>query len=238
MTSLAPQPRATPGGKAPPGAPRAVIVGNGPSVDEMGPAFWRRVDADPDILLVGTNRALCLRATRNVRWDALLIRDAYRDLWLDVTWGARYHDQLWKPHPAWKVGPAAERVTHCDEFLRFDGPWRYNLEVDANGEAVVMANPSVVLMAANWAWLHGARELLLVGVDYRGGYARMLPPFDRADIGAAGQYDGPVPGRVARRFLHARQAVRAAGGTMLNLSPRSRLACVARRQWRKVFSRQ
>jgi len=214
-----------------------VIVGNGPSVDEIGPAFWRRVDADPGILLVGTNRALCLRATRHVHWDALVIRDAYRDLWLDVQWGARYHDELWKPHPAWKVGPAAERVTHCDEFLRFDGPWRTERELDANDEAVVMSNPSVVLMAANWAWLRGVRELLLIGVDYRGGHARMLPPFDRAETGAADRYGGPVPERIAKYFRHARQAVRAAGGRMLNLSGRSRLACVARRQWKKVLPR-
>jgi len=221
----------------PPPAARALIVGNGPSVDEVGPAFWRRVDAAADIMLVGTNRALCLRATRGVRWDALVIRDAYRDLWRDPALGARYHDQLWKPHPAWKVGPAAERVTHCDEFLRFEGPWRHTIERDANDEAAVMANPSVVLMAGNWAWLRGARELLLVGVDYRGGHARMLPPFDRVEAAPAGRYDGPVPERITRAFRAARDAVKAAGGRMLNLSPRSRLTCIARRQWKKALAR-
>ncbi|MHC4718121.1 MAG: hypothetical protein ACYS5V_14205 [Planctomycetota bacterium] len=234
---------AIPGGaKAPPGAPRAVIVGNGPSVDEMGAAFWRRVGRDANCMLIGTNRALCLAATRRVGYDALVIRDAYRDLWPDVRWGARYHQELWKPHPAWKVGPAAERVTHCDEFVRFDGPWRMRRETDANGEAVVMSNPSVVLMAANWAWLQGARELLLVGVDYRGDYVRMIPPYDRAGAagagpGGAGRYEGPVPERIERRFRHAREAVKAAGGRMINLSTRSRLACVARRRWQTVLAK-
>ena len=133
------------------------------------------------------------------------------------------------------MGPAGERVTHCDEFLRFEGRWRARRETDRNGEAVVMSNPSVVLMAANWAWLAGARELLLVGVDYHGGYARMVPPYDRADPPGPGHYDAPVPDRVIRSFRHARLSVKEAGGRMLNLSTRSRLTCVARRRWRKVL---
>lgn len=220
--------RVLPGGaNAPPGAPRAVIVGNGPSVDEMGPAFWRCVARDADCMLIGTNRALCLHATQNVRWDALVIRDAYRDLWRDVRWGARYHDELWKPHPAWKVGPAGERVTHCDEFLRFEGPWRTRRETDRNGEAVVMSNPSVVLMAANWAWLAGARLIELVGVDYTGRYAQMIEPYQSQSPPWSGLYEAPVPAGIERQFAAAVAAVASAGGEMVNLSPGTKLRAVA-----------
>ena len=214
----------------------------------MPAAFWglaqgtpRRKNAagspqgDGRCMLVGTNRVLCLAALQAVRWDALVIRDCYRDLWLDQRWGAKYHEELWKPHPAWKVGPSAERVTHCDEFVRFVPGWQHEPVRDANGELAVMQNPSVVLMAANWAWLAGAREIYFVGVDYAGGYARMVRPYDNAEAGWAGQYARSVPERIERYFRQARDAVEAAGGRMLNLSPRSRLKAIARRGWQGVF---
>jgi len=201
----------------------------------MPPAFWQAVQADADCMLVGTNRVLCLAALQTVRWDALVIRDCYRDLWLDQRWGAKYHEELWKPHPAWKVGPSAERVTHCDEFVRFVPGWQHERVPDANGELAVMQNPSVVLMAANWAWLAGAREIYFVGVDYSGEYARMVPPYDRAETAWQDQYHQAVPERIERYFRQAREAVEAAGGRILNLSPRSRLKAIARRGWQRVF---
>ncbi|KPK79012.1 MAG: hypothetical protein AMJ81_13945 [Phycisphaerae bacterium SM23_33] len=204
----------------------------------MPPAFWSRLagmQGDRGCLLIGTNRVLCLKSLRDVRWDVLVIRDGYRDLWLDPEWGTRYHEELWKPHPVWKVGPANERVTHCDEFVRFEPGWQGQRVLDHNKEAAVMQNPSVVLMAANWAWLQGARELLLVGVDYHGGHARMRPPYAAAETGWAGQYDGCVPERIESYFRAAREGVKAGGGRMLNLSTASRLKALGRCRWDKVF---
>lgn len=204
----------------------------------MPPAFWSGlagIQADPDCLLVGTNRVLCFASFQGLQWDAMVIRDGYRDLWRDPKWGTRYHEGLWKPHPAWKVGPANERVTHCHEFVRFEPGWQAERVLDHNKEAAVMENPSVVLMAANWAWLHGCRELFLIGVDYCGRHARMIPPYQGAEIGWAGQYDGPVPERIENYFRQARQAVEAGGGKLLNLSPGTRLKSIARGAWEEVF---
>ena len=208
---------------------RAVIVANGSSVDAMPPAFWRAC-LRPNVLLVGTNRVLCFVAARDVRWDALVIRDTYRNLWHESKWGARYHDQLWKPCPAYKVGPADRRVTHCDEFVRQCPGWQLSRVEDRNGEAAVMANRSVALMAANWAWLQGAGELYLVGVDYGGRHARMIEPYESQSPGWEGQYDRPVPGGIEKQFAAAVAAVAFAGGRMANLSPTTRLKTVPKVQ--------
>ena len=99
------------------------------------------------MLLVGTNRVLCFAALQGISWDALVLRDTYRNLWHDQRWGAKYHDELWKSARAWKVGPADRRVTHCDEFVRQADGWQFERRTDANGEAAVMRNASVVLTA-------------------------------------------------------------------------------------------
>jgi hypothetical protein len=196
-------------------------VANGPSVDAMPPGFWR-VCEGPGVLLIGCSRALCLRAAPNVAWDALVIRDTYRSLWADRTLGAAYHERLWKPSPAWKVGPADRRITHCDEYVRQSPGWQPRREEDRSGEASVMANASVALMAINWAYLAGAREIALVGVDYRGRHAGMIAPFD-AGAGDTGAYDRPVPDHVERQFAEAVAGVAAGGGRLVNLSPGTRL---------------
>ncbi len=215
---------------------RAVIVGNGASVDAMPPAF-RRECARDDVMLVGTNRVLCFASMADAPFDALVIRDTYRDLWHDQRWGAMYHEALWKPHPAWKVGPADRRVTHCDQFVRQAGKaWRGEPVCDANGELAVMKNASVVLMAANWAYLRGAREIVLVGVDYRGGHAAMVDPYGAQSPGGEGQYDRPVPDRIERQFATAVASVASAGGRMVNVSPHTRLAAVPTAHWRDVLS--
>ncbi len=205
---------------------RAVIVGNGSSVDDMPPAFWRDC-ARHDVMLIGTNRVLCFASLANVTLDVLVIRDTYRNLWHDQRVGARYHDELWKPHPAWKVGPADRRVTHCDQFVRQAGRWQFEPALDANGEIAVMKNSSVVLMAANWATLHGARNIALVGVDYRGPHARMIAPYAARSPGWEGQYDKPVHEAIERQFAAAAAAIESQGGRLVNLSPDTRLQAVA-----------
>ena len=205
-------------------------MANGSSVDAMPPAFWRACRRE-DVLLVGTNRVLCFASLQGLAWDALVIRDAYRSLWQDPSWGAKYHQELWKPAAAWKVGPADRRITHCDEFIRQAHGWQFEWVTDHNHEAAVMENRSVALMAANWAWLQGARELLLVGVDYRGPHGRMIEPYRSRSPGWQGQYDQPVPSGVERQFAAARQAVAAGGGKIVNLSPGTRLQAIPEMEW-------
>ena len=221
--------------KTAPTAGTAVIVGNGSSVDAMPEGFWDRCVSD-DVLLVGTNRVLCSRGVGHLPWDALVIRDTYRNLWHDQRWGAQYHEQLWKPHGAWKVGPAYWRVTHCDQYLRFIGEWQAEPSADENGELAVMKNPSVVLMAANWAWLQGARQIVLVGVDYRGGHFEMAEPYD-VTTGLEGRYDAPsVPPRIEVYFRDAGQAVRRLGGRLVNVSPGTILRGVEVASWEDVLA--
>ncbi len=213
---------------------RAVIVGNGGSVDSLGEAFWR-VCRQAGTLIVGTNRALAMAALQDVRLDAMVIRDRYRSLWHDQRFGEQYHRDLWIPSTCRKVGPAQVRVTHCDEYLRFTGGWQGERQVDRNGEAAVMKNDSVVLMACNWAWLQGARELVLVGVDYCGRHASLIPPYNSADIGLRGQYDEPVGKGIERQFASMRDAVTAGGGSVVNVSSGTRLAALDVEDWREVF---
>ena len=46
----------------PPAGTRAVIVGNGPSVDAMPAAFWREAARDPECMVTGTNRTMAFVA--------------------------------------------------------------------------------------------------------------------------------------------------------------------------------
>jgi len=212
---------------------RAVIVGNGGSVDRMPRAFWRLCQGS-DVLLVGTNRALCFTALRDVRLDAMVIRDTYRDLWHRQEVGEQYHRELWQPAQCRKVGPADRRYTHCDEYVRFAGPWQHRPDRDSNGELAVMKNSSVVLMAANWAWLRGVRRIFLAGVDYHGGHAEMIEPYGAESPGWEGLYDKGVPKATERQFRRAVEAVESAGGRMTNLSPSTRLQAVATADWRTL----
>jgi hypothetical protein len=198
----------------------------------MPPSFWRAARRRGDTLLIGTNRVLAFRALRAVRWDALVIRDTYHNLWHRMRWGVLYHERLWKPNAAWKVGPSFARVTHCDEFVRQAPGWQHQRAPDRNGEAAVVRNDTVALMAANWAWLQGAREIDLVGVDYAGGHASMIPPYDGQSPGWEGQYAGGPREVIEEQFARAVEAVRAAGGTLHNLSPGTRLRAVPRAVWR------
>ena len=200
-------------------------MANGSSVDAMPPAFWRAVRRG-GCMLVGTNRALAFEALRDVTLDAMVVRDRYDRLWADQALCCRYHDELWKPFAGWKVGPAAMRVAHCDEFVRFAGPWQPRRIEDDNDEAAVLAQSTVALMAANWAWLCGAREILLIGVDYCGPHARMFAPYGAADTGNTAQYARPVPACIERQFRRAVEAVEALGGRMVNLSPATALRAV------------
>jgi len=204
----------------------ALVLGNGPSIDSVPPTFWSALRRVPDLLMVGTNRCLAFAALRCMTLHAVVIRDTYRNLWHDPRWGIRYHEELWKPCPAWKVGPADRRVTHCDQFLRFEGSWQERPVLDANREAAVLANSSVCLMAANWAFFQGCRRIYFLGLDYHSGHPRMVSPYDRAEEGWQGQYDRPPPERVEEQFAAAARALRRLGGHLWNLSPRSRLQAV------------
>jgi len=217
------------------GAPEfAVIVANGSSVDDMPREFWRRCSRR-DVLLIGTNRALCFKALQGIRLDAAVIRDTYRDLWCDQKFGETYHSDFWKPAICCKVGPADRRVTHCHQYVRQEPGWQDRPTVDRNGELAVMRNSSVAIMAANWAWLQGCRTIALVGVDYRGVHAAMTEPFAGVSPGWEGQYDRPVPPGIERQFARAATAVESAGGVLTNFSPSSRLAAVKPADWRTVL---
>lgn len=218
-----------------------MIVANGSSVDAMPPAFWRAARR-AGCMLVGTNRALAFASLQGVTLDAMVLRDRYDRLWADADVCCRYHDELWKPFAGWKVGPATMRVAHCDEFVRFAGPWQPRRVPDENGEAAVMAQSTVALMAANWAWLCGAREIFLVGVDYGGPHARMLGPYGAADTGNTAQYtcggaSRPAPRCIERQFAEAVSAVEALGGRMVNLSATTRLRAVPVMGRQRVFRR-
>jgi len=220
--------------KQPPSGSRAVIVGNGPSVDAMSPAFWRRMGDEADTLLVGTNRVLCFAALQGVRWDALVMRDVYRDLWRRGEIGNRYHDELWKHSPAWRVGAAQDRATWCHEFVRFADGWQLEPDPDHNREAAVMRQTTVVLMAANWAWHHGVRHFVLVGVDYHGGHAAMIPPYGKAKIAWRAQYPADASDGVAEQFQAAKAAIVGAGGSIVNLSPGTRLGAIPMMAWEET----
>ena len=211
----------------PPTGQVALVLGNGPSIDSVPRTFWSALRKVDGLMIVGTNRCLAFAALRRAPLHALVIRDTYRNLWHDPLWGILYHEELWKPCPAWKVGPADRRVTHCDQFLRFEGPWQERIVLDENRETAVLANSSVCLMAANWAFLQGCRRIYFLGLDYCAGRPRMIRPYDRAEDGWQGRYDRPPPPSVEEQFATAARALRDLGGHMWNLSPQTRLQAVA-----------
>ena len=194
----------------------------------MPPAFWRE-----NFAYIGTNRCLAFAGLQGFAWDALVIRDGYRDLWLDNLVGWTYHKKLWIPSPAWKVGPASKRVTHCDEFVRQVGEWQHERVVDHNREAAVVKNISVAIMAANWAWIQGARELYLVGVDYCGPHARMIEPYT-VDTGNTWRYEA-VPDCIEKHFRRMVKAAESHGGKIVNLSPDTRLKAVPTADWKATL---
>lgn len=217
--------------RTPPTGRRAVIVGNGSSVDAIPPGFWGGAHSEPGCMLIGTNRALCLTSLQSVRLDVMVIRDRCGALWIEPRLGWEYHKHLWQSATCWKVGPAECRVTHCDEFVRQVAGWQYERTLDENREAAVLLNHSVVLMAANWAWLQGVRDIALVGVDYGPGpegqlHAAMIPPWDDAPRRGQEVYRKTIPPYVILQFREVSEAVASAGGRIVNVSPGTRLKSV------------
>lgn len=192
-----------------------IIVGNGGSCDAMPPEFWRQ-----DVPYIGTNRCLALSACQGVKWSAVVMRDCYRRMFAKKKDGWRYHNALWKPCTAYKVGAAHDRVTHCDEYVRQAKGWQLERVVDSeNKEAAVMRNSSVVLMAANWAWIQGARVIRLIGVDYcMPHHAKMVEPWCSMKQGDTAQYERPVRKQTVREFGEAASAIYSAGGRFVNMS--------------------
>jgi len=202
---------------------RAVILGNGPSVDSMPPEFWGRCLEDDATLLVGTNRALCMAAVQGVRLDACVIRDDYRKMFAVDGLGWQYHRDYWKPFDGWTVGPATHRVTHCDEFVRFLHGWQVERVEDANYEAAVLIADTVVLIAANWAWHQGCRDIAILGMDYSPGCAVLAPEYQQAPQRWADQYEKPIKPAIIKQTQQARETVESQGGRLVNLSEQSTL---------------
>ena len=203
---------------------RVVIVGNGGSVDVMPAWFWHQ----PGVEYIGTNRCLALAACRDVTWSSLCMRDCYRKMFTTDNHGSDYHRQLWKPSEAYKVGDGHDRATWCDEFIYQVAGWQHERVEDRNHEASIMRNSSVVLMAANWAWICGARDLALIGVDYSlPHHAMMAEPWQSYPHGDPQQYARRVSRGIERQFSQARTAIEAAGGRIVNLSPGTKLRAIA-----------
>ncbi len=213
---------------------KALIVGNGPSVGQIGPAGSKAL-AEAGILVVGVNRVLALESTCRLRFDALLIRDSWRRLWDDPALARRYH-RIWQRHGAHKLGPAGQRITRCDEFLRFRPGWQVHAVRDANDELAVMQAPTAVLTAANWAWLQGASRIGLIGVDYAGSYPPRIEPFSRHLPDSARQYSLPVRPEVESAFAAAGRTIRQHGGSIWNLSQQSRLRAIPRIAWADLLN--
>lgn len=201
-----------------------MVVGNGPSVAALPPAAWADFKQQGK-LIVGTNRVLAVACLQSVQWDALVMRDCYRQLWANQDVGWRYDRELWQHHPAWRVGPAEDRASHCDEFVLQVPGWQPR-DVRVGGESCVMANASVVIMACNWAWLCGVRHFELIGVDY----AEPRPLEWIKGYGfpqsRAGRYDSNPPASIERQFAALREGIGAGGGTIVNLSAGSRLKAI------------
>lgn len=212
---------------------RAVIIGNGESVDHLPPAAWQLFASDPGCLLIGTNRALVFVSLEDVQLDAMVLRDRCRNLWYPQEWGTRYDFEVWRPWPGWKVG--RDRTARVDEFVKLakDEVWQMDGVRDEDGDRAVMKQSTVILMAANWAWHQGVRDFALVGVDYTGTCAKMLPPYDKAPMSWQGQYDKPVRKHIRRQFARAVDGIRAAGGTIVNLSEGTKLEAVPVVGWRE-----
>jgi hypothetical protein len=84
---------------------------------------------------------------------------------------------------------------------------------------------SVVLLALQWLAQKGIRKLYLVGVDYRGGHARMRQPFNAPTRGRAG-CRAEMFDRVVEQFRRAASHLQSQGGSLRNLSPNSALPFV------------
>jgi len=208
-----------------------VVIGNGGSVDLMPPEFWEQ----DGCLYVGTNRAPCIIALRGVRLDAVVIRDCWSSMFGDMKVSRKFNWDVWQPYDAYKVGPAEQRHTLCDEFVRQLPGWQFAENRDkANNEAAVMANCSVVIMACNVAWHWGARDFQVTGLDYHGDMAAMFPPFD-ASTGYDARYAKPVPQVVERQFGEMRQAIETGYGSIVNCSPGTKLEALEKGRWRKGF---
>lgn len=200
-----------------PSGTRAVIIGNGGSVDVMPPEFW-----EMDCLYIGTNRALVLSSLANVRLDAVILRDTYRNQWADSAVGWLYHREHWKPSEAYKVGPSFARYAHCDEFVRQEDGWQFDENIDHNRERAVMRNGSVIIMACNMAFHWGVREFFITGIDYRGKHAEMIDGYN-VNTGNAWQYDKPVDPIIEKQFRIMRESIESVGGRVWNCSPESKL---------------
>lgn len=219
--------------RQPPKGSRAVIIGNGPSVDVMPSGFWAGAQDDTDCMLIGTNRALCITALQGVRFDAVVIRDSHFQLWMDSKLGVRYHQELWLPATCWRVGSATRRSSRCEEFLRPLPGWQYERVGDDSGESAIMDNHTVVVMAANWAWLQGARDIALTGVDYGPGpdgrlHATMIAPWGASPRRGQEVYRKQIPCCTVLEYRDSAAAVAAAGGRMVNVTPGTRLRAVPR----------
>lgn len=203
---------------------RALIYGNGPSVGAAVPGGWGKYD-----LIIGTNRCLVIKALQGAPFNVVVIRDGYRDLWYENRFGVLYHEQFWKPCPLWRVGSSVSRSnTHCDEFVSFADGWQAAGVRDHNRELLVMESASVVIQAANWAWHYGAREFSLLGVDYTGGdCAEMIAPF-AVSTGREGRYDKGPHSFIEPQFARMVAAIEAGGGSIVNLSPGTKLKAVPR----------
>lgn len=201
-----------------------VIVGNGGSVDRVPASFWHQ----PGVEYVGTNRCLALAACQTVEWSVLCMRDSYRKMFFKKDHGWQYHDQLWKPSPAWKVGSSSDRGVSCDEFVRQEPKWQLERNEDrGNHEAAVMRNSSVVLMAANFAWICGARDLRLIGVDYcPPPHGKFIPPWCDYEHAYEHQYDRPIGKGPLNQFRNMTKAIQEAGGRVVNFSPGTALDAV------------
>ncbi len=198
-----------------------MIIGNGSSVDLMPPEFWQQ-----DCLYIGTNRALVFPSLANVRLDAVVIRDCWSSLFSTMEISRKFHFEIWCPAEVYKVGPAPERNTDCDEFVRQVKDWQFTENKDkASGESSIMRNSSVVIMAANVAWHWGVRDFQLIGVDYHGGMAEMFPPFD-VSTGYDARYSKPIREGVVKQFCKMRSAIQSAGGSIVNHSPGSKLKAI------------
>ncbi len=203
-----------------PSGTKAVIIGNGPSVDVMPPEFWTQ-----DCLYIGTNRALVFPSLSNVRLDAIVIRDCWSSLFSTMEISRRFHYEIWCPAKMYKVGPAPERNTDCHEFMRQEPGWQFDRNRDkASGESAIMRNSSVVIMACNVAWHWGVRDFQLIGVDYHGGMAEMGPPFN-VSTGYDARYTKPIRDGVESQFAKMRAAIETEG-TIVNHSPGTNLKAI------------
>jgi len=149
------------------------------------------------------------------------MRDRYRALRIDQKLGEKYHEEFWKPSDVWKVGC---RQTHCDEYLRYAETWQPTRTEHRDGDHVIK-NSSVVTMALNWAWIHGARNFQLLGVDYHGGHAKMIHPFENDTRGSGGCRRECIS-NIEKQFAEVVEAINQGGGSIVNISPGTALKAV------------